>query len=81
MKTDHFNPNVMDKYVDLLEKLPLGQKLELISKLTESVKTALSEKKSLIKESLSELKSHEISEEILEEIRNNPLFNRPVNEF
>jgi hypothetical protein len=80
MKTDTPNPAISPEYADVLN-LPLDQKLELISQLTESVKNDIKTKKSLIKESLSTLKSHEISESILEEIRNSPIFYRQVGEF
>lgn len=80
MTTSNPDPAILKEYADVLN-LPLNEKLELISLLTESVKNEIKTKKSLIKESLSTLKSHEISESILEEIRNSPIFYRRVGEF
>ncbi len=80
MKTQ-VNPTAMEQFVHLTENLSLEQKLELITLLTESVKTDIKNKKSLIRESVKTLKTHEISENILQEIRNNPMFSKPLSEF
>ena len=49
MKTAALNTTLVDGYVGLLDNLSTSNKLDLISKLTDSVKTDLTNKKSSFK--------------------------------
>jgi hypothetical protein len=49
MKTAEINSTIIDGYVGLLDNLSSGDKLDLISKLTASVKTDLTTRKSTFK--------------------------------
>ncbi len=72
---------LIEGYADLLENLSTGDKLDLISKLTASVKTDLTNKKSLFKEAFGAFDSEQSAEEIIEEIRSSRVFNRNIEPF
>jgi hypothetical protein len=75
------NTTIINGYVGLLENLSPDNKLDLISKLTASVKTDLANRKSTFKKSFGAFKSEKTAEEIIEEIRNSRLFNREIEPF
>jgi hypothetical protein len=81
MDTVEINTTLVDSYLGLLENLSSSNKLELISKLSNSVKTDLLEKKSLIKESFGAFESSKTAEEIIAEIRNSRVFNKETESF
>jgi hypothetical protein len=70
MKTAEINTTIVDGYVGLLDNLSTSNKLDLITKLTASVKTDLSSKKSSLKKAFGAFESKKSAEEIIEEIRN-----------
>jgi len=69
MEREYTNTVVIDGYVRLLNSLSSNNKLDLISRLTDSVKTDLKEKKSFFKRSFGAFDSSKSAEEIIEEIR------------
>jgi hypothetical protein len=69
MKLLNTNAVLIDGYVRLLENLSPNSKLDLISKLTQSVKTDISDKKSSFKKSFGAFESKESAEELIAEIR------------
>lgn len=69
MEREETNTVVIDGYVGLLNNLSPSNKLDLISRLTDSVKTDLKEKKSSFKRSFGAFESSKSAEEIIEEIR------------
>lgn len=81
MTSTETNTTIIDGYVGLLENLSPDNKLDLISKLTESVKTDLGNKKSTFKKSFGAFESEKTAEEIIEEIRNSRLFTREIEPF
>jgi len=81
MTSTETNTTIINGYVGLLENLSPDNKLDLISKLTESVKTDLGNKKSTFKKSFGAFKSEKTAEEIIEEIRNSRLFTREIEPF
>ena len=81
MKSAETNATIIDGYVGLLDNLSPANKLDLISKLTKSVKTDLTEKKSLLKKSFGAFDSKKSAEKIIEEIRNSRVFNRQIEAF
>jgi hypothetical protein len=81
MTSTETNTTIIDGYVGLLENLSPDNKLDLISKLTESVKTDLGNRKSTFKKSFGAFESEKTAEEIIEEIRNSRLFTREIEPF
>lgn len=81
MTNTETDTTIIDGYVGLLENLSTDNKLDLISKLTASVKTDLGNKKSSFKKSFGTFESEITAEEIIEEIRNSRLFTREIEPF
>ena len=81
MKTTEINSTIVDGYIGLLDNLSPGNKLDLISKLTDSVKTDLTNKKSSFKKAFGAFVSKKSAEEIIEEIRNSRIFTRQIGSF
>jgi hypothetical protein len=78
MKIEEINTTIIDGYVGLLDNLSTTDKLDLISKLTASVKTDLATKKSSFKKSFGAFDSKKNAEEIIEEIRSSRVSNRQI---
>ena len=81
MKTAEINTTIIDGYVGLLDNLSTNNKLDLISKLTASVKTDLTNKKSSFKKAFGAFDSKKSAEEIIEEIRNSRVSTRQIESF
>ncbi|MFT4062403.1 MAG: hypothetical protein QM642_08615 [Edaphocola sp.] len=81
MRTAEINTTLIDGYVGLLDNLSATNKLDLISKLTASVKTDLTHKKSLFKKAFGAFQSKKSAEEIIEEIRNSRVSTRQIEAF
>ena len=81
MKTAEINTTIVEGYVGLLDNLSPDNKLDLISKLTASVKTDLKNKKSSFKKAFGAFDSKKSAEEIIDEIRNSRVLNREIESF
>jgi len=81
MRTSEINTTIVDGYVGLLDNLSTNNKLDLISKLTASVKTDLTNKKSSFKKAFGAFDSKKSAEEIIEEIRNSRVSTRQTETF
>ena len=81
MKTAEINTTIVDGYVGLLGNLSPGNKLDLISKLTASVKTDLINKKSSFKKAFGAFDSKKSAEEIIDEIRSSRVSTRQIEPF
>jgi hypothetical protein len=81
MKTAENNTTIVDGYIGLLDNLSPNNKLDLISKLTVSVKTDLAKKKSTFKKAFGAFDSKKSAEEIIAEIRGSRVFNRQIESF
>jgi hypothetical protein len=81
MKTTELNDTIIDGYVGLLDNLSTNNKLDLISKLTASVKLDLTNKKSTFKKAFGAFDSKKSAEEIIEEIRNSRVSTRQIESF
>lgn len=68
MKASGSNTTIIEGYVELLENLNPNSKLDLISKLSASVKTDLKNKKSSFKKAFGAWESKKSAEKIIEEI-------------
>lgn len=78
MKVLNLNTVLIDGYVRLLENLSPNSKLDLISKLTQSIKTDISDKKSSFKKSFGAFESKKSADELISEIRNSRSFTRKI---
>lgn len=81
MRTAEINTIIVDGYVGLLDFLSTNDKLDLISKLTDSVKSDLTNKKSSFKKSFGAFESKKTAEEINGEIRNSRVSTRQIESF
>jgi hypothetical protein len=81
MTSTETNTTIINGYVELLDNLSPDNKLDLISKLTASVKMDLGNRKSSFKKSFGAFVSEKTAEEIIEEIRNSRLFTREIEPF
>lgn len=76
MKAIDINTTLVEGYLRLLDNLSPSSKLDLISKLTLSVKTDIKEKKKTFYKAFGAWKSRRSADEIISEIRNSRTFNR-----
>ncbi|TZF86129.1 hypothetical protein FW774_03500 (plasmid) [Pedobacter sp. BS3] len=81
MRAADANTTLINGYIDLLDNLSPGSKLDLISKLTISVKTDLIKKKSSFKKAFGAFDSKASAEEIIEDIRKSRVFTRQIESF
>lgn len=76
MRATEINTTIVDGYVGLLNNLSTSNKLDLISRLTDSVKTDLANKKSSFKKAFGAFDSKKSAEEIIEDIRSSRVSKR-----
>jgi hypothetical protein len=81
MRTAEINTIIVDGYVGLSDNLSTNDKLDLISKLTDSVKSDLTNKKSSFKKSFGAFESKKTAEKIIKEIRNSRVSTRQIESF
>ena len=81
MNTIEFNSKIVDGYLGLLNNLSPSNKLDLIARLTASVKSDLKPKKSSFKKAYGAFESSKSAEEIIDEIRESRVFTRQVESF
>jgi hypothetical protein len=76
-----FNAKLLGNYLGLLDNLSPSNKLDLIAKLTASVKSDLAPKSSSFKNAFGAFESSKSAEEIIDEIRESRVFNRQIEPF
>lgn len=81
MKPEKDNTAIIDGYIGLLDNLSPDTKLDLIARLTDSVKSDLADKKSSFKQSFGAFDSEKSAEEIVDEIRRSRIVNREIELF
>lgn len=81
MKIININNTLIDGYLQLLNNLSPDTKLDLISKLTLSVKSDLKARKSAFKKSFGSFESIKTADEINSEIRSSRGFDREIESF
>jgi len=81
MRTVDINTTLIDGYIRLLENLSPSSKLDLISKLTLSVKLDITKRKRSFFKSYGALESKKSAEQIVREIRSSRKFSRQIEEF
>jgi hypothetical protein len=81
MSATEVNTKIVEGYLELLGNLSIQNKLDLIAKLSESIKGNLPKKNSLFKKSFGAFESEKTAEQIIEEIRNSRVSNRQIEPF
>lgn len=72
---------IIDGYMGLLNNLSPNDKLELISKLSTSVKANLKPKKNKFKSAFGAMETSKTAEEIIEELKQQRSFKRDIESF
>jgi hypothetical protein len=78
MNTANINTSIIEGYIGLLNNLSPDNKLDLISKLTLSVKSDIAYKKSSFKKAFGSFRSKKDAGQIIKEIRSSRNFNRII---
>ena len=81
MKAIDINTTIIDGYIKLLDNLSPTNKLDLISKLTVSVKSDIVEKKKSFYKAFGAWDSKQSADQIISEIRSSRTFNRQIEEL
>jgi hypothetical protein len=81
MKTIDINNRLVEAYIGLLKNLDPKAKLDLINKLSISVKSDLSKKKSKLNKAFGAWSDEENAETIINELRESRNFNRDIEAF
>ncbi len=78
MKNTDINTTIIESYLQLLNNLSSDIKLDLIAKLTQSVKSDMKSKKNAFKKAFGGFTSKKSAEEIINEIHSSRNFNRQI---
>jgi len=81
LKIIDINTTLIEGYLRLLDNLSPSKKLDLISKLTLSVKTDISNRKKSFYKAYGAWVSKQSADEIINDIRNSRTFNREIEQF
>ena len=81
MKAIDINNTLIDGYLRLLDNLSQSNKLDLISRLTLSVKTDITDRKKYFFKAFGAWESKQSADEIINDIRNSRTFNRQIEQF
>lgn len=75
------NTEILNNYLGLMNNLNPNTKLELIERLSKSIKKDISIRKNSFERSYGAWESKKTSDEIIEEIRSSRNFNREIEQF
>jgi len=81
MEASDSNMTIIEGYFRLFENLTPSNKLDLISKLTDSIKSDLINKKSSFKNSFGAFESDKDADQIINDIRNSRTFTRQIEDI
>lgn len=81
MRTADLHTKIINSYLGLLKNLSPASKLDLISKLTQSVKSDIKSQKSSFKKAFGAWDQDDNADELLDAIRESRLFNRKIEEL
>ena len=81
MKARDINTTLIEGYLRLLDNLSPSNKLDLISKLTLSVKTDITDRKNSFYKAFGAWESNQTADEIICDIRNSRTLNRQIEQF
>ena len=78
MKIIDTNTSLIDGYIELMDTLSPSSKLDLISKLTLSIKSDITDKKNRFRQSFGAWESEQTADEIIRDIRESRVSNRII---
>lgn len=81
MNTVDINTKLIDSYISLLKNMSAQNKLDLISKLTNTVKTDIEQDKTDFYKAFGGWDENESAEELIDIIKGSRTFNRTMEEF
>ena len=81
MKAIDINTTLIEGYLRLLDNLSPNNKLDLISKLTLTIKSDKTDKKKTFYKAFGAWESKQSADEIITDIRNSRTFNRKIEKF
>lgn len=81
METIKINTKIVDSYIELLNSLSTDNKLDIIERLTASIKIDLKNKNSSFKKSFGAFESDKSAEEIIKEIRDSRVSSSEIESF
>ncbi len=81
MKSTDINTTLIEGYLQLLDNLSPHNKLDLISKLTLSIKTDISDKKNSFFKAFGAWDSKQSADDIIHAIKSSRNFKREIEEF
>lgn len=81
MKAIDINTTLIDGYLQMLDNLSPSNKLDLISKLTLSVKTDITKKKRAFYKAFGAWESNQTADQIIGDIRDSRTFTRQIEQF
>ena len=81
MKAANFNTKLVNGYLALLKNLSPAIKLDLISKLTQSVKTDITVKHNAFEQAFGAWEGNESAEDLINTIKNSRQVNRQIEEM
>jgi len=81
MNTADANTKLIDSYLSMLKNMSAQNKLDLISKLTKTVKTDVEQEKTEFYQAFGGWDKNESAEELIEAIKESRTVNRTIEEF
>ena len=81
MNTADINTKLIDSYISLLKNMSAQNKLDLISRLTDTVKTDLEKEKTDFYKAFGGWDKNESAEDLIETIKGSTTFKRTIEEF
>jgi len=81
MNTADINTKLIDSYLSLLKNMSAQNKLDLISKLTKTVKTEMEQEKTDFYKAFGGWDKNESAEELIDTIKGSRTFNRTIEKF
>lgn len=81
MNTADINTKLIDSYISVLKNMSSKNKLDLISKLTNTVKTDTEHGKNDFYKAFGSWDENESAEEMIDSIKRSRTFNRTIEEF
>jgi hypothetical protein len=81
MKAIDINTTLIEGYLRLLDNLSPSNKLDLIAKLTTSVKSDFTDRKRNFPKAFGAWESNQSADQIITDIRNSRNFNRQIEQF
>lgn len=81
MKTADINTKLIESYLSLLKNMSTQNKLDLISKLTNTLKTDIEKEETEFYNAFGGWDEHETAEELIKKIKESRTFNRIIEEL